>query len=128
MPTESLRGDGPPESTSAWISTKSGRVPSSVTSTHEPATGSPCVDKKIALGFGDAFQPFFGHREHADLVDRAEAVLDRAHQAEARMRVAFEVQHRVDDVLEHARPGKRAFLSSHGRRARSSCRCFSRCG
>ena len=26
------------------------------------------------------------------------------------MRIAFEVQHRVDDVLEHARAGDRAFL------------------
>jgi hypothetical protein len=31
----------------------------------------------------DALQPALGHREHADLVDRAEAVLDGAHQAEA---------------------------------------------
>ena len=59
---------------------------------------------------GDALQAAFGHREHADLVDRAEAVLDRAHQAEAGVRVAFEIEHRVDDVLEHARPGKRAVL------------------
>jgi hypothetical protein len=59
---------------------------------------------------GHALQPAFGHREHADLVDRAEAVLDGAHQAEAAVRVALEIQHRVDDVLQHARPGQRAFL------------------
>ena len=55
-------------------------------------------------------QPALGHGEHAEFVHRAEAVLDRAHQAKARMRVALEVQHGVDDVLEHARPGDRAFL------------------
>ncbi len=58
----------------------------------------------------DAFQAALGHREDADLVDRAEAVLDRAHEAKARMRVAFEIEHRIDDVLQHTRPGERAFL------------------
>ena len=33
------RGDGPPLSTSAWISTSIGRVPSSVTMTQLPGTG-----------------------------------------------------------------------------------------
>ncbi len=109
-PTERRRGLGPPASTSACTSTSSGRVPSSVTSTHEPGTGSPCVDRKIALGLADALQALLGHREDADLVDRAEAVLDRAHEAKARVRVALEVEHRVDDVLEHARAGERAVL------------------
>ena len=47
----------PAESTKAWISTSSGRVPSSVTSTHEPGTGAPCVDRKIALGLLTPFKP-----------------------------------------------------------------------
>ena len=59
---------------------------------------------------GDALQAALGHREHAELVGGAEAVLDRAHEAEARMRVAFEVEHGVDDVLQHARAGDRALL------------------
>ena len=59
---------------------------------------------------GHALQALLGHREDADLVDRAEAVLDGAHQAKAAVRVALEIQHRVDDVLEHARPGQRAVL------------------
>ncbi len=58
----------------------------------------------------DAPQSLLGHREHADLVYRAEAVFHRAHQAEARARVALEIEHRVDDVLEHARPRDGAFL------------------
>ena len=56
-PTESRRGLGPPESTSACTSTRSGRVPSSVTSTQLPGTGSPWVARKIALGFETPFSP-----------------------------------------------------------------------
>ncbi len=55
-------------------------------------------------------QAFLGHREYAEFVHRAEAVLERAHQTKARMGIALEIQHRVDDVLEHARSGQRAFL------------------
>ena len=48
--------------------------------------------------------------EAADLVDRAEAVLHRPHHPEPRVAVALEVQHHVDEVLEHARAGDRAVL------------------
>jgi hypothetical protein len=57
-PTLSRRGLGPPLSTRAWISTSSGRVPSSVTSTQLPGTGSLCVDRKMALGLLTPFRPF----------------------------------------------------------------------
>ncbi len=56
-PTLRRRGLGPPLSTSAWISTSIGRVPSSVTSTQEPGTGSLCVDKKMALGLVTPLRP-----------------------------------------------------------------------
>jgi len=56
-PTLSRRGLGPPLSTSACTSTSSGRVPSSVTSTQLPGTGSPWVDRKIALGLLTPFRP-----------------------------------------------------------------------
>ncbi len=67
-------------------------------------------------------QALFGHGEHAQLVHRAEAVLERADQAEAGMGVALEIQHGIDDMLQHARPGQRAFLGDmadqdHGDRA-----------
>jgi hypothetical protein len=62
-------------------STSSGRVPSSVTSTHEPATGLAVGRKEDGARIGDPFRPLSGHREDADLVDRAEAVLDGAHEA-----------------------------------------------
>ncbi len=53
-----------------------------------------------------AFQAFFGHGEDANLIDRAKAVFDGAHQPKAAVRVALEVQHGVDHVLEHARAGQ----------------------
>jgi hypothetical protein len=56
-PTLRRRGLGPPASTRAWISTSRGRVPSSVTSTHEPGTGSLCVDRKMALGLVTPLRP-----------------------------------------------------------------------
>ena len=59
---------------------------------------------------GDALQAAFGHREHAELVGRAEPVLDRAYQAETRVRVALEVKHGIDDVLEYPRSGNRTLL------------------
>ncbi|MNN02734.1 hypothetical protein D3C81_1154020 [compost metagenome] len=58
----------------------------------------------------DAAQPALGHGEHAQLVDRAEAVLEGTDQPVRGMRIALEVQHRVDDMLQHARPGQAAFL------------------
>ena len=56
-PTDRRRGLGPPLSTSAWISTSIGRVPSSVTSTTLPGTGSACWLRKIALGLATPFRP-----------------------------------------------------------------------
>ena len=58
-------------------------------------------------GIGDVGQAAVGHLEHADLVGRAEAVLDRAQDAELMAALALEVEHRVDHVLEHAGAGDR---------------------
>ncbi len=55
-------------------------------------------------------QAFLAHGEDADLVGRTEAVLDRAQDAEAVRPLAFEIEHRVDHVLQHARAGDQAFL------------------
>ena len=56
-PTLSRRGEGPPLSTKACISTSSGRVPSSVTITQLPGTGSVCWLKKMALGLDTPLSP-----------------------------------------------------------------------
>ena len=78
--------------------------------TQLPGTGGLVLAQEDRARVAHALEPRLGHREHADLVDRAKAVLDRPHQAETRMGVALEIQHRVDHVLEHARTGQRAFL------------------
>ena len=110
-PTVSRRGLGLcAASTSACTSTSSGRVPSCVTSTQEPDTAVACCDRNSADGLETPRRPLSVIAKTPDLVDGAEAVLDRAHQAEARMRVALEIEHGVDDVLQHARPGERAVL------------------
>ena len=63
-----------------------------------------------ARGVGDLAQSGVAHLEDADLVGRAEAVLGRAEDPEGVEALALQVEHRVDDVLEHARPGDRALL------------------
>ena len=59
---------------------------------------------------GDLDQPAAGHLEHAGLVGGAEAVLERAQRAVRPLALALELQHAVDEVLEHARAGQRALL------------------
>ena len=61
-------------------------------------------------GIGDADEPGRGHLEDGELVRRAEAVLRRAQHAVGVVAVALELEHAVDEVLEHARPGDRAVL------------------
>src|SRR5574338_435367 len=45
------------------------------------------------------------HLEHADFVGRAKAVFDRAQDAELVAALAFEIEHGIDHVFEHARAG-----------------------
>jgi hypothetical protein len=70
-------------STSACSSTSSGRVPSCVTMTHEPATARVVLREEERRRVGHLAQPLLRHGEDADLVHRAEAVLERADEAEA---------------------------------------------
>ena len=64
--------------------------------------------RKSSDGLATSRKPVVVHREDADLVDRAEAVLVRAQNAVLAVRFAFEVEHRVDQMLEQPRPGDRA--------------------
>ena len=80
-------------------------MPSSVTITQLPGTGSLCWLKKMALGL---LTPL--HGEHTDLVHGAKAVHDGAHQPELAVRIPFEIQHRVHHVFQHAGPGERALF------------------
>ena len=96
--------------TSACTSTRIGREPSTQHSTAEPGVPDARSDRNSRDGFGDRREAGAGHLEHAELAHRAEAVLDRADDAMRVVPLAFEVQHRVDDVLERLRSGEAAVL------------------
>ena len=95
--------------TSACTSTRIGRVPSIAGSSTEPGPGL-ALDGESRRRVGHRAEAGVGHLEDADLVGRPEAVLDRAQDAQEAVAVALELQHGVDQVLEHPRPGDRAVL------------------
>ena len=64
-------------------------------------------DRRRILDFAESF---LRHDEEPHLVRGAEPILDGAHDSEAAAHVAFEIEHGVDHVLEHARSRERAFL------------------
>ena len=55
-------------------------------------------------------RPPGAHLEHADVVRRAEAVLQGPQRAVGALALALELEHAVDQVLEHPRAGQRALL------------------
>ncbi len=67
-------------------------------------------ERNSSDGLAISRRPAAGHLEYADLVGRAEAVLDRAQDAELMRAFAFEREHRIDHVLDHARAGDLAVL------------------
>ena len=69
---------------SACISTSSGRCPSSVGTTTEPAAPGRRSDRNRPLGSGTPTQALLGHLEQSELAGRTEAVLHRPQQAQAR--------------------------------------------
>jgi hypothetical protein len=89
--------------TSAWTSTRSGRVPST-------AGRTATLRKEQRRRVLDVAEATLLHLEDADLVGRTEAVLDGAEEPHAAVPVALEVEDRVDDVLEDARSRDRPLL------------------
>ena len=61
-------------------------------------------------GVGHLGQAVAAHLEDADLVGGAEAVLERAQRAVGALALALELEHAVDEVLEHPRAGQGALL------------------
>ena len=92
---------------SACTSTSSGRWPSIVGTTAEPATPVATVGEEQLAGVGHADEPGAGHLEQTELVGRPKRCFDRPQQAQRVVALALEREHGVDDVLEHARPGER---------------------
>ena len=99
------RGRAPLGATRAWISTSSGRRALHAGEHGGARDALLAVGQEQGRGVGHRHQARLGHLEHADLVGRAEAVLDRAQDAELVAALALEVEHGVDHVLEHARAG-----------------------
>ena len=66
--------------------------------------------KENGRGVRHPHETVVGHREDAEFVHRSETVLEGADEAEVRVGVPFEVEHRVDDVFENARPRERPVL------------------
>ena len=58
----------------------------------------------------DLDEAALAHLEDADVVGRPEAVLERAQRAVRALALALELQHAVDEVLEHARAREGALL------------------
>ena len=97
--------------TRAWISTRSGRAPSTPANTAAPGLGGAvATGQEQRRGVRHLGEAAAGHLEHADLVGRAEAVLGRAQQAEGVRAVALEREDRVDHMLDDARAGDLAVL------------------
>ena len=74
-----------------------------------PALGVALAEEQFR-GIGDLAQAVIRHLEDADLVGRAETVLDRAQDAILVAAIAFEIEHRIDHVLDDARAGDLAIL------------------
>ena len=71
--------------------------------THEPLGRCLRPERKSSEGFGNSMQAVAVHGEDANFIDAAEAVLVRAHDAKFAVDFAFEVQHRIDEMLEQTR-------------------------
>ena len=95
--------------TSAWTSTSSGREPSIAHRTTLPGRAGRLGDEP-RRGIEHLDQTVVAHLEHAGIVGGAEPVLDRADRPVGPLALALELQHAVDQVLEHARPGQRPLL------------------
>src|ERR1700730_10756447 len=68
------------------------------------------VLQERTAGVADFVHPAVAHLEDTDLVGGTKTVLLAAQDAEAVVPLPLEVEHGVDDVLEHARPGDGALL------------------
>ena len=85
-------------------------MPSRVTSVTLPATGAPCRAKKIADGFLTSRKPSSLMTKKPISFAAPKRFLTARTMRKRLPTIAFEVQHGVDHVLEHARPCERALL------------------
>ena len=105
-------------------------MPSRLATTAVPGSGARDSDRMTRHWVGNLLEPTLAHLEHAELVRRAEAVLRGAQRAVVLVALAFEIEHGIDHVLEHARPRDRAVLrdvadDEHGRSPPLFATCIS---
>ena len=81
-----------------------------LTTTAEPLSCPRRSVRKSPDGLVTSSMPSPRHLEDPHLVGRAEAILDAAQQPVGMETLAFEIQHRVHDVLQRARAGDRALF------------------
>ena len=96
--------------TSACTSTSIGREPSRQHNTAEPGVAVGRSARNSADGLGTGRRPAPVISKTPSSLIGAKAVLHRADDAMRVMPLAFEVEHRVDDVLERLRAGEVAVL------------------
>ena len=99
-----------PGSTSACTSTSKGREPSSVASTQLPGTACACCDRNSADGLATPFSPRSVIANTPSSLAAPKRFLIARTRRKLECVIAFEIQHGVDNVLEHARAGDRALL------------------
>ena len=95
--------------TSAWISRRKRARPLE-RARDGRARSPPATSAEERRRIGHADEPVAGHLEDAELVRRAEAVLHGAQDPVRAIAVALELEHAVDQVLEHARARDGALL------------------
>ena len=77
--------------------------------TFPAATSSPRLENS-AEGFATSRRPSSSITKHADFIGCTKAVFQCADDAQVRTRLPFEINHRVNQMLQHARASDRAFL------------------
>ena len=87
--------------TRACTSTRIGRDPSTQHSTADPGVPDARSERNNFDGLATGRRPVSGHFENAELADRAKSILHSADHAMRVMTLALEIQHGINDVLEH---------------------------
>ena len=96
--------------TRAWTSTRMGARTLQAGNDRGAGDFAGALRHEQARGVGHFHQPRLLHLKNPQLMGGAEAVLDGAQQPEGVAPVALEVEHRIDEMLQHHGAGDGAFL------------------
>ena len=73
---------------------------------------------------GHRLEAAVGHRKDTQLIDGAKPILHRPNHSKGRLRIAFEVEHRIDHVLEHSGACEGALLRDMADQEEAAARLF----